>query len=110
MTQIDITAKLATSDEVPSLCVPIDVTHGEFIAWAKDNGFKGHLIEFLASRNDCLGTTHRAWARLNAMGQTEDFLALDGEIRNRISRGIIGDGAMDAYISWLNARLSPLRR
>lgn len=76
-------------------------SHIEFVDWARANGVDDRIIDFLASRDDCAGTSAAAWVRLGRTGASAWFRGLPEDQRRTISRGLIGDDAFRIYVEWV---------
>lgn len=92
----------------PMTYVPVTATHDEFIAWARtQDGVDTRIVDFLANRIDCAGSTPADWMRLARMGMTPWFATLPGFQRTSITVGVVGKEPANAFMDWAVTRSMP---
>lgn len=85
----------------PMTFVPVQPTHDEFIAWARtQDGIDMRIVDFLADRVDCAGSTPADWMRVARMGRTPWYAMLTGPQRTAILVGIVGQEATNEFMDW----------
>ena len=85
----------------PTTFVPVHPTHDEFVAWARtQDGIDTRIVDFLADRIDCAGSTPADWMRVAKMGRTPWYAMLTGPQRTAILVGIVGQDATNAFMDW----------